>query len=248
MRRGVGLFVTISLGMLIVLEAPRVAEAVARADVFRLIDVSVEGANFMTRDELLTTAALPMGGSIWESLDPAAARLGAHPLIREARLRRRLPGTLVVEVREREPVAFLPAPVLTPVDSDARLLPISPAERRLDLPILQPRVDGQGKGTELTPGQLRKLSKELVHLGELDPALLASVSEIALDSWGDVLLHLDQPRSALRYRAPLIPARLNDGLRVLEDALDREPGRELVSVDLRFPDQVVVRFADSRSR
>lgn len=248
MRRGIGLFVTISLGMLIVLELPPVVHALSQAEIFRVVDVSVEGAQHLTRDEVLTAAAIPARMSIWDEMEPLAVRLRSHPLIREVRIRRRLPRRLVLQVWEREPVALLPRPTLTPVDREAHLLPISPVGRRMDLPLLQPRRDDGAEGTELTPVQLRELTSELSRLGELDPAVLALVSEVALDSWGDILVHLGQPRVTLRYRAPLVPARLSDGLRVLTDALEREPDRTLVSVDLRFADQVVVRFFDSQGR
>ncbi len=248
MRRGIGLFVAISLGMLVVLEAPTVTRAVSRAEVFHVGDVSVEGALYLTPEEVLTATAIPMGISVWDDLQPLAARLKSHPLVREARVRRRFPNGLILEVQEREPIALLPNPMLTPVDSEARLLPISPAGLRMDLPLVQPRRDPAAHGAELTPAQLRELTAELARLQALDPPLLASVSEVALDSWGDILLHLSQPRVTLRYRAPLIPARLNDGFRVLTDALEREPDRTLVSVDLRFADQVVVRFSDSLRR
>ncbi len=248
MRRRIGLFLTISLGMLIVLETPRLAEAFTRAEIFRVVNVTVEGTDLVTREEVLAAAAIPPGASIWDDLAPATSRLSSHPLIQRARIRRFLTGRLVVQVDERRPVALLPRPALTPVDVEAQVLPISPAERRMDLPILQPRRQAEGPEAELTPAQLRLLTRELDRLARLDPALLASVSEVALDGWGDVLLHLDEPRVTLRYRAPLVPARLNDGLRVLRDALEREPDRVLQSVDLRFSEQVVVRFADSSRR
>ncbi len=247
MRRGIGLFVTVSLGMLIVLEVPPVIRALSRAEIFRVVDVSVEGAQHLTQDEVLTAAAIPARMSIWDDMEPLAVRLRSHPLIREVRIRRQLPRRLVLEVWEREPVALLPRPTLMPVDREAHLLPISPVGRRMDLPLLQPRRD-DGEGTELTPVQLRELTSELSRLRELDPAVFALVSEVALDSWGDILVHLGQPRVTLRYRAPLVPARLSDGLLVLTDALEREPDRTLVSVDLRFADQVVVRFFDSQGR
>lgn len=245
MRKGLGLFLTISLGMVFVLEAPRLGRALSQIEVFRVAEVAVEGAEYLTPDEILAAAAIPVGASVWDDLEPLAARLREHPLVREAKIRRRLPGKLVVEVDEREPVALVPNPTLTPVDREARFLPLSAAGRRLDLPLLQPRFEADGDTRELTPAQLGQLTSELSRLAELDPALHASVSEVGLDSWGHVLLHFDQPRVTLRYRAPLVPGRLNEGLRVLTDALEREPDKRLVSVDLRFADQVVVRFLDT---
>ena len=128
MRRGIGLFVTISLGMLIVLEAPRVVRALSQAQIFRVVDVSVEGAQHLTRDEVLAAAAIPARASIWDDMEPLAVRLRSHPLIREVRIRRRLPGRLVLEVWEREPVALLlPSPTLMPVDRGSSLAPHQPS-------------------------------------------------------------------------------------------------------------------------
>lgn len=53
------------------------------------------------------TALLPLLGSnlLLLSLDDANGRLEGHPWLDEARLRKQLPDTLVVEIEEREPVA-----------------------------------------------------------------------------------------------------------------------------------------------
>ena len=248
MRKGLGLFAVVSLGMLVVVAVPRITEALASAQIFRVVDVSVEGARYLTQAELIEAAQLPAGASVWDDLEPLPLRLSSHPMVGQVRVRRRLPGRLIFQVQEREPVALLPTPTLTPIDEEGRPLPISPAGRRMDLPLVQPRRDDPITGPELTPAQLHGLTSELARLGEFDPAVLASVSEVALDSWGDILLHFSEPRVTLRYRAPLIPVRLNEGLRVLTDALERQPDRKLVSVDLRFADQVVVKFSDSPER
>jgi hypothetical protein len=245
MYKGLGLFLTVTVAMMMVLGAPKFAGALSDLDLFRVVETTVEGAELLTHDEVRAAAAIPSGASVWDDLEAPAARLEAHPLILGARVRRRLPRGLLLEIRERAPVALLPSPTLTPVDRDARPIPVSPAGRRMDLPIIQPRSEASGEDRALTPTQLQALTSELERLGASDPAVLASVSEILMDSWGAVLLHLEQPRVALRYHPPLFPERLEEGLRALEDALEREPGRELVSVDLRFTDQVVVGFSSS---
>ena len=47
-----------------------------------------------------------------------------------------------------------------------------------------------------------------------------------------------------RFRPPLSHRRLRDGLTVLEDAVLRQPDRRAAVLDLRFEDQIVVRYED----
>ena len=241
MRRGTGFFLVITLGMAVALGAPKAKSAFANAQIFEVSEVSVEGARYMTEAEVVEVAAIPPGASVWDDLAAVESRLESHPLVEDAVVHRRLPDRLDMEILEREPVGLLPAPVLTPVDREGRVLPIDPLGRRIDLPLLQLKAGADGE--DLEPEQVAVLASELDQLATLDPAVLASVSEVAFDPWGGVLLHLAEPQVTLRYWPPLSPAALNDALVVLADAMERHPERPLLSVDLRFADQVVVRYA-----
>ncbi len=243
--------VTGSVGLALLLS--RVPEALAHVERFHVRAVELEGAVHLELDDAVAHIGMAPGLSVWDDLEPVEARLRTHPMVLEARVRRRLPSTLVFQVRERTPVALLPTPVLVPVDADGSLLPIDLGRHALDLPLLQPGVEGgrqpgQGNGEGsgesggdlLTPAELRTLAGEVARLELLEPELLATLSDAALDRWGDVVLRLADPRVEIRYRPPLSPARLREGLQVLGDALDRSPNR-VRGVDLRFEDQVVVR-------
>src|SRR5688572_21190698 len=78
--------------------------ALAQVDWFRVRSVRVEGVRYLTTDEIERVAGVPPDANLWDDVAPVVARLGAHPLVREVSIRRRLPGTLVVEVEERRPV------------------------------------------------------------------------------------------------------------------------------------------------
>jgi hypothetical protein len=45
--------------------------------------------------------------SIWDPTGPLVARLASHPQLRRVSVRRKLPGTLVVDVEENLPVALV---------------------------------------------------------------------------------------------------------------------------------------------
>lgn len=219
----------------------RVPEALARVDYFEIHTIRVEGARWLTDLEAEAAVGLAPGTNLWEDSSPWVERLRAHPLVLDARARRRPPGTLLFEVREREPVALLPTPALEPVDVEGRRLPIDPVMHRLDLPLVRPAVPGAG-GRALSPVQLRALTSELARLAELEPGMVAGLSDIGMDEQGDVVARFVDPAISLHFRIPLATRRLKEGWTVLEDARQRRPGELVQALDLRYADQVVVRF------
>ena len=238
-------FPMVSLGLLLLIAVPEARSVLADLAPFRVREVEVLGMERLTRDVVLARAALRSGASVWDDLTPVEARLGAHPLIRRVEVRRRLPDGLIFELEERTPVAFLPVPVLTPVDAEARPLPIGAIGRSLDLPLIQVNLDSPGESTAMAPRQLRLLTADLLRLQEVDPSTYAALSEMSVDSAGDFLLHLGEPRVTIRYRTPLVPARIREGISALQDALQRRPGLAPGLVDLRFQGQVVLDYADA---
>jgi len=233
-----------ALVMLGVLTVPRLPDALSELGWFEIVDVSVTGHRYLSPEDVRIAAALPAGAGIWDDLDQVLENLESHVAIERARLARRLPGRLVIDIVERQPVALLPDPALIPIDREGVRLPIDPVLHRLDLPLVHARRDPEGSGPPLTAVQLRTLARELARLAEVNPDVLATVSDVGMDLWGDVRMRLESG-VVFRYRVPVTSRRLEEGLAVLVDALERNPERRPAEVDLRFADQVVVRLQPS---
>ena len=214
-------------------------DALAELEVFRAREYRVAGARLLDDEQVLAAAAIPPFISVFDDLTEIEQRLEHHPLIRSARVTPKLPKTLVVTIEERVPVGFVAGPVLEPVDRDGQVLPLDPVRHRLDLPVLF----RAGDGGALSPSQLQVLAMEVDRLGADDPTFLAAVSEIAIDDRGDATAMVSGDL-LFRFRPPLSHRRLRDGLTVLEDAVLRQPDRRASVLDLRFEDQVVVRYED----
>lgn len=249
MRKGLGFLLLVGLTMATTLGGPRALEAVGDLELFLVEEVAVEGNRYLDSEEIKARAAIHSEAGIWDDKDPIVARLREHPGVLDARVKRRIPGKLILEITEREPIALLPDPVLVPVDVEGRVLPIDPAVHQLDLPLIHPvREGGRSEEIRLTPVQIRGLTAELKSVGELDPRVLGSISELSLDAWGDLSLYLEDPRVVLLYHPPLTARDLSDGLTVLADAIRRHSDRRITAVDLRFADQVVVRSTSLNGR
>lgn len=221
----------------------RVPRLLAGMEVFRAREFSMENARFVTVDEALQWARIPAGASVWD--DPTAweERLLRHPLVEAVEIRRDLPRGLVFRVRETTPVALVPRPTLEPVDARGRLLPVDPSLHRLDLPVIRPAVEGDGR--ELGPEELKSAARELGRLRSADPRFVSSISSVTVGARGDLTVTLAEPRVDLRFRPPVAALRLQEGMQALGHASSRGEGRVVRTVDLRYEDQVVVRVAGS---
>lgn len=198
--------------------------------------VEVVGSRIVAPHEVVAASGIRRGESLWSDPRGWEERLGRHPALAGAEVTRRLPGTLRVEVREKRPVGLVEAETLRPVTAAGELLPVDPARIPVDLPLI--RVEGR-----VTDPATRALLAEVERLGGLDAGLLARVSEVKWAGKGVLLLSLSAPDARV-----LVPVGVGSTpLRQLRAALEDVEGRLAgaagpVHVDLRYQDQVVVRF------
>ena len=220
---------------------PRIPGALAGVDWFQVRSLHVEGLRYLTPTEVELAAAVPTAANLWDDTDPLVARLRAHPLIRAVEVRKRLPGTLVFEVKERVPVGLVPTPTLQPVDRDGRRLPLDPVLHPLDLPVIRPGRDMAGTPA---PATIAAAARETARLADADPAFWAGISVVTEDSSQNIVLEWGDPAVRIHYRVPLAQVRVREVLAVLADAADRTGGQIPATLDLRFADQVVVRWGE----
>ena len=204
---------------------------------FQAKEFDVVGNRFIGEKEILKAASIPKYASVFDVTDSWELNLNRHPLILSAKITRILPKTLVVTVQERVPIALVSNTLLEPVDRYGQILPLDPGKYKLDLPLL--RTDS---GTaKLSRSQLRLLATEVQRLTVNDPFFMAAVSEVSMDDNGDATFVVESDMQ-LKFRPPLLNLRLQEGLMVHADAIQRYPDRGPAIVDLRYADQVVVSY------
>lgn len=83
-------------------------DIMAHSDMFLVSGVNVKGVKRLSEDDLKDVAGVFTGQNIFRAdIDAAARRLSALPWVREARIHRRLPNKISIEVMERNPAAVL---------------------------------------------------------------------------------------------------------------------------------------------
>lgn len=213
-------------GVLAVVVSPfAIREGARRMAFFRARKVEIEGTRYIAPDQIVSRMKVDTAASIWDDADRWEERIGAHPQVREVRITRRLPGTLVVHITEVPPVALVPTGAgLAPYDADGRPLPIDPTVVDLDLPVVAAR----------DVAALRLLGE----VQQETPQLFARINDVRRLPHGELALQVDS-LNVLGAR-DLTATRLSDILPVERDLVRR--GRRAIELDLRYRDQVIARL------
>jgi cell division septal protein FtsQ len=205
---------------------------------FRIETIQVSGNRILSSATVLATAGLRAGESL-VGLDLVAARdrLIAHPRVREASLRRRLPGTIVVEIAERVPCVIVRADRDYLVDAEGAIVAAADPGTRSDLPVL--------KGVEAAAGALTVRGAADLAAGiELIAAIrlvgfpaLSAIDHVDLADPNDAVLVPVSGRPLVHAGRRDAAERLRRWHLVAPDMAQRWP--EIEYVDLRAEGQVV---------
>ena len=199
--------------------------ALHRMAYFHVRKLDIRGTTYLQPEDVVARLRVDTLRSIVDDVGPLEARLRSHPQVADVTITRRLPGTLVVTIRENMPVALVPrGDGLLPYDSAGRALPIDPSRAALDLPVLM----------QVNAPALRLMGE----LQATDPRLFASISEVA-PAGQDLVFTLT---SSLRVRASsgVAPQRFRDIFPVESDLARRN--ERAAELDIRYRDQVVARL------
>ena len=234
----------ISVVLVLALLAPGswlVRRGASEMEFFRLRAISVEGTRYLSPETVVERLGVDTTRSVWDDTTPLSDRLRKMSQVSGVEISRKLPGTLVVRIRENIPVALVPSPRgLEAVDTAGTVLPIDPTSEDLDLPVAAQRD-----------------ISILALLGEIrsgDPRLYRRISEVSRDGRRGLVLQLGpEPtpgmpastapaRPSLRVRVtPGVPVeRLADIFPVESDLVRRRAN--VAELDLRYRDQVIARL------
>jgi len=153
--------------------------------------LSVSGALRSQPREIIRLAGIEEGQNIFSfSSSKVARRVGQNPWVIETHVKRRLPGTVRIEIKERRPVAIVKMKGLFVMDSEGTVFKKLAHGERLDLPL----VTGLGLNAAEDNSPLRGSFMRLFSILEKrDGFNLENVSEVHCDPlYGFTLYTLDE--------------------------------------------------------
>jgi len=232
LRRGETRYPRLRLGLQVVgallaaclvwLGAPKVLH---RLDFFRIRRVEIAGLRYLPPSKVIAALELGSEASVFDDLSAAGGRVRTLPGVASAVVRRRLPGTLEIELVEAVPVALTPrSGGMALLDSSGNVLPFDPSASAPDLPVAA-SADA-------------RVARVLASVQEHDPVLFARVRTAWLVR-DDVLLDVDGRRF---WFGPEVTAEdIRAVMAVAQDLARR--GRKYHELDGRYAGQVIVRWA-----
>ena len=232
--------VTLQVGVLAVLSAATLWAGYARvmaSDRLKVGRVEVRGSRFLSEGEVRELLGPAVGENILGiDIDSLKGRLRSSPWVAEATVRRTLPDTLQVDIRERVPVALAEADGLYLMDGEGTLIELfGPRTAGFDLPIVRGLSGVEGETRKDRAQRAGTLLRDLGDLG-------AEVSEVQFDGSGDLRVGLRGAGEVLRMGSPPYRKKLLTFLGLRSELAQRCPRAEYF--DLRFRDRVYAKPED----
>lgn len=197
-----------------------------RLSFFQVRQVELVGVHNLAPEAVLQTLGLSHEASVFDPTTPIETRVRALPGVAEVRVKRHLPGALVVIVREVEPAAFVPGPRgLVVVDAAGHPLPFDPARTVLDLPVAASADSG--------------LAAVLGLVRAVDPVLFQSITSARRVPHGGFALDEGTAHRRLLFGSDPQPEVVQAVVLVQQDLAAK--GRSYAELDARFAGQIVVR-------
>jgi len=242
--RGAWIVARVVVGLTMVAYAAwRGAALVATAGSLRVTNLTVFGNQRLSTGEVLSLLDGLRGRHILGiDLGEWQQRLQSSAWVEEATLRRVLPATIEVRIRERRPMAIgRVASALYLVDANGVVVDeYGPTYADLDLPMVD-GMGGAGPGKGVMDEARVALAGRVIAGLAARPVLLGKVSLIDVSNAHDAVVMLEGDTAMLRLGEEAFVERLQQYLD-LGDAL-RERVAAIDYVDLRFPERLYVRPA-----
>lgn len=208
----------------------------------------VTGNDRVTSEEIQELSGLEPGTNIFAlSTTDAARRIEEHPWISSAKVSRRLPSQVSIEVVERQAQALLRLGSLYLIDGEGAIFKELAPEDPVDLPTItgvsQERLDGE------LPGARADLNEALALLRLYEESGLDErypLSEIHLEPDGSLSIYTEDEATHIRLGRPPFRRKLRRLARLMGELRSRQAVADYVyleeSDDQVQPDRAVVRL------
>jgi cell division protein FtsQ len=211
--------------------------------------VTVAGNSIVAEKEILVLAGISETTKLFEvDLFAVRKRIEQNHFIRSASVNREVPNRITIGIEERVPIAAVVLDKVFYLDAEGYVLPPVRSENIFDLPVLT----GTLQRGELTPGKqcvtasVRDALDILTVAQKVSDESYRRISEVHIEGGKDIIVY------AAEFGVPIIFGRGDTAAKLLKlDSFWREfvnyrGAQELQYVDLRFQDQVVVRWSHGK--
>jgi len=208
--------------------------------------VRCEGNRIVPDAELLRLAAVPRGTRLF-GVDLAAVqgRVRQNPYLRSAFARREIPGSIILTVEERVPVAAIPQTPPVTVDAEGMVLPAVTSDVSFDLPLLTGIGATAAIGKRLTDSTTQEALAILAMARRIGDEAYRRISEVHLERGREIVVYTAETAVPVVFGRGDTAEKMAKFEAFWSQIVPQRDVHQLQYVDLRFRNQVVVRWAQN---
>ncbi|NQU26978.1 MAG: FtsQ-type POTRA domain-containing protein [Candidatus Marinimicrobia bacterium] len=216
-----------------------------KTDLFKLNKINIYGNQIVPKPELLAIIGdMPDDARLLDiNLTKLQTRIEQHPYIAGARLSRRFPHRLHLEVIERKPIAMVNNKQLVLLDKDGIVLPV-PQQYEFQIPTLSgfnPDVGLYPIGARVLSVRVKETVELLMKIRRFYPGLYDELSEITLNQDDEFTLILTNNPTLINLGNSALIKRIIT-LMAFNSALQgKKTLTDFAYLDLRYAKQIIAR-------
>ncbi len=212
-------------------------------------EVRVGGNRIVSSGEILALAAIPKNQRLFEvDLNNARKRVLTNQFFRAVSVNRDVPDRISVTVDERVPIAAIAGERTLYIDADRMIMPPARSEFIFDLPVLT----GALPQSECVPGkrvtsELFVEALQIVSVAQkISEELGRLISEVHVDAGENIELYTSESGVPVLFGRGDVAGKMAKLDAFWNEFVHERGAQELQYIDLRFEDQVVVRWIEAK--
>ncbi len=207
--------------------------------------VIVEGNEVITTDQIVEMSGIRFDVNLSTvELWTLRARMLQNPYVKDAIVSHELPDGISIAINERKPVALLHTGELFGIDKDGVLLPHVVSKYLSNLPVLSGfhGIENSAPGSIVNDSTVREALQIIRFSSALGTVIGQLISELRITDDGEFVMY------TVDYGTPVFLGRgcYAEKIALLasfwKEVVRPEVARRFASVDVRFKDQVIVRW------
>jgi cell division septal protein FtsQ len=215
----------------------------------RVLRVRTEGNTIVPDSVVIRMAAIPKNSKLYDvDLNAVRMKVQQNPFMKRVSVAREIPDGIAITVAERRPFAALVLDRILYVDAEGYILPPVRSGAVLDLPV----VTGEMNASECVPGRqirtrkLRGALEILTTAQRIGDDLYRLISEVHCGGDSTYVLFTAESGVPVVFGRGDVPVKLVTFDGFWKQIVMQRGAAQLKTVDLRFADQVVVRWNEAR--
>ena len=239
------LFVAVTGGALLVL----VLALLARSDIFTVSALAVQGNRMASEQQILDKGGLQRGVNLlFLDCEQVEGLILGHPWVEQATVKRQWPSTVLVQVRERQPLALVNLErqgrrQLYYVDSKGEVFAPATPSRDLDFPVLTGQIATTEEGImRIGEDSLAALALDFLNLAAKGNQVLPSqgISEVHVSPEKGIIVYLIDHPFPIYMGKEKVRTRFNLLVRVLAQLYQKDKVQEIAEIRMDYAEDKIL--------